>query len=137
MHIPPIKTILTVSMRPVLEWCHAETCLPDYWSGHHLPHVQIPVNHMTTMQDVKEAIRSEIAQGYIMGNCDAARLLSDDMVRPEEEALANAFTRAAYAAINKMRPSKKGTRRVFRDLEPDTGEEWDSVYAYFVLRDQE
>jgi hypothetical protein len=22
---------------------HADTCLPDYWSGHHLPHVQIPV----------------------------------------------------------------------------------------------
>lgn len=26
-----------------LECCHADTCLPDYWSGHHLPHVQIAV----------------------------------------------------------------------------------------------
>lgn len=22
-----------------LECSHVDTCLPDYWSGHHLPHV--------------------------------------------------------------------------------------------------
>ena len=133
-YIPPINTKLTVSMRPKLEWCHADTCLPDYWSGHHLPHVQIAVDNSTTIGDVRAAIRREIRDGAIMGNCDIARLLGADIVRENEEALANAFTRAAYAAVNKIKATK---RRPFTHLSPSTGDDDETVWAYFVLRDEE
>ena len=85
------------------ECCHADTCLSDYWSGHHLPHVQIPVYRGMTLKEVKDAIRSELSQGAVMGSTDNARLLSADMVRPDEEKQADRVTRAAYAAVNRMR----------------------------------
>jgi len=133
-----IDTDLTLTSRPVLEWVHADTCLPDYWGGHHLPHAQILAWRGMTMSQIKDALRYEIQQGYVSGTCDAARMLSADFVKQEEEAMADALTRAAYAAVNKLKPARKGQRKFFMDLEPwdeDTDHDY-SVYAYFVLRDQ-
>ena len=42
-----------------LECLHADTCLPDYWGGHHLAHVQIPVYRGMTLKAIKESIRDE------------------------------------------------------------------------------
>jgi hypothetical protein len=56
-------------------------------------------------------------------------------VSPADEAVADALTRAAYAAVNKITPARKGQRKFFTDLECD--DEGPSVYAYFVLRDEE
>ena len=72
-------------MAAKLECAHVDTCLPDYWSGHHLPHVQIAVWRGMTMRQVKQAIRDELRQGAVMGSTDYARLLSADMVAPGEE----------------------------------------------------
>lgn len=119
-------------MRPVFKLAHAGTCLPDYWSGHHLPHVQIPVHRGMTLGEIRSAIRQEILMGYIMGSTDDARLLSADMVKPDEEKQADAISRAAYAAVNKMKPAKKGQRRFFTELE-ESDEDGESVYAFFVL----
>lgn len=117
-----------------LECVHADTCLSDYWPGHHLPHVQIAVWRGMTMRQVKQAIRDELRQGAVAGTTDAARLLSADMVAPEEEKRADRMTRAAYAAINRLKPAKKGARRLFTGLE-ETPDEFDgeSVYAFFVF----
>ena len=121
-------------MAAKLECVHADTCLADYWSGHHLPHVQIAVWHGMTMRQVKQAIRDELRQGAVAGSSDAARLLSADMVAPEEEKRADQLTRAAYAAINRLKPAKKGARRLFTGLEK-TPDEFDgeSIYAFFVF----
>lgn len=118
------------------ECCHADTCLPDYWSGHHLPHVQIPVYRGMTLKDVKSALRSELSQGAVMGSTDNARLLSADMVRPDEEKQADQVTRAAYAAVNRIRLADKRKRKLFMDLEESTDDDDDygeSVYAFFVF----
>ena len=113
---------------------HADTCLPDYWSGHHLPHVQIPVYRGMTLKDVKNAIRSELSQGAVMGSTDNARLLSDDMVRPDEEKQADRVFRAAYAAVNRMRLADKRKRKLFMDLEESEDNDcYESVYAFFVF----
>ena len=137
-YISLIKTSLTLSPRPVLEWVHADTCLSGYWSGHHLPHVQIAVWRGMTLKQIKEAIRRELREGAVAGSCDAARLLSADMVRPCEEKQADALTRAAYAAVNKIKPAVKGQRRFFTDLEDsDDSDDGETVWAFFVLRDQE
>ena len=117
------------------ECCHADTCLSDYWSGHHLPHVQIPVYRGMTLKDVKDAIRSELSQGAVTGSTDNARLLSDDMVRPDEEKRADMVTRAAYAAVNRMRLADKRKRKLFMDLEEcdEDNDCCESVYAFFVF----
>ncbi len=116
------------------ECCHADTCLSGYWSGHHLPHVQIPVYRGMTLAQVKSAIRSELSQGVVMGSTDNARLLSADMVRPDEVKQADRVTHAAYAAVNRMRLADPRKRKLFMDLEEseenDCGE---SVYAFFVF----
>lgn len=116
-----------------LECVHADTCLADYWAGHHLPYVQIPVWPGMTLADIKRGIRSELAEGAVMGSDNNARLLSDGLVAPEEEKAADRVTRAAYAAINRIRPARKGQRRFFADLEPADDEF--TVYAFFVFRE--
>lgn len=113
---------------------HADTCLPDYWSGHHLPHVQIPVYRNMTLAALRDAIRSEISQCAVMGSTDDARLLGDvPFTTPEQEMRLNKLLSKIYAAINRdVRGAKKGQRVAFRDLEPQ-GEDDESVYAFFVI----
>jgi hypothetical protein len=116
------------------ECCHAVTCRSDYWSGHHLPHVQIPVWCGMTLTQVKSALRSELSQGAVMGSTDNARLLSADMVRPDEEKQADRVTIAAYAAVNRMRLADPRKRKLFMDLEEiDENDYCESVYAFFVF----
>lgn len=114
-----------------LECVCADVCLPDYWSGHHLPHVAVPVYRNMKMRDIKDALKNEIRQGAIMGSTDVARLLAADWVLPEEEAKADRLVRAVYAAINRLKPAKKGARVLFRELETD--DDGDSTYAFFVF----
>lgn len=116
------------------ECCHADTCLSGYWSGHRLPHVQIPVYRGMTLKDVKSAIRSELNQGAVSGSTDNARMLSVDMVHPGEEKQADRVTCAAYAAVNRMRLADKRKRKLFMDLEESKDDDCcDSVYAFFVF----
>lgn len=116
-----------------LECLHADTCLPDYWGGHHLAHIQIPVYRGMTLKAIKESIRDELRMGAVCGNDEIARLLSDDCVTDEKRA--DQVTRAAYAAVNRIKPARKGQRRFFTDLE-EQDEDSESVYAYFVFEVQ-
>ena len=120
-------------MKIKLECAHADTCLSDYWSGHHLPHVQIHVHPGMTMRAIKDAIKSELMQGAIAGNDDNARLLSAEWVPPADEQKAIAITKAAYAAVNRMKPARKGQRRFFQDVEISEDDCTESVYAFFVF----
>lgn len=119
---------------------HVDTCLSDFWSGHHLPHVQIPVRRNMPFKEIREALRGELRQGAVMGSSDDARLLSHDMVKPKEEKRADALTRAAYAAINRdVKGAKKGAR-VLRDANLpslDECEDGETVYAFFVFTIEE
>jgi hypothetical protein len=113
---------------------HVDTCLPDYWSGHHLPHVQIVAYNGMSFAAVRNAIRNELRQGAVMGSDDNARMLAGDLVRPDEEKRADAVTRAAYAAINRdVKPAKKGARNAFPRLEKTDSDDDACVYAYFVF----
>lgn len=104
---------------------HADTCLPDYWSGHHRPHVQIPCTRQRmSFAEIRDLIRNEIVQGAVCGSDDDTRLLSADWVNDEKRA--DLLTRKVYAAINRdIRGAKKGQRFV------DGGE--DGVYMFFVI----
>jgi hypothetical protein len=37
---------------------HIDTCLPDYFCGHHLPTVQVAVTNTTTCQDILNELKS-------------------------------------------------------------------------------
>ena len=118
---------------------HADTCLSDYWSGHHLPYVMIPVTRRKmSLAEIRRAIRSEIAQGAVMGSGDDARLLSADMVRPEEEKRADALTAAAYAAINRdVKGARKGQRYVDTGVAAVAEYDWQTAYMFFVFMVEE
>ena len=117
---------------------HVDTCLSDYWAGHHLPHVMIPITRRKmSLAEIRRAIRSEIAQGAVMGNGDDARLLSADMVRPGEEKRADALTAAAYAAINRdVKGARKGQRYADTGV-TEFGEDADTAYMFFVFTVEE
>lgn len=120
-----------------LECLHADTCLPDYWGGHHLAHIQIPVYRGMTLTAIKESIRDELRMGAVCGSDEIARLLSDDFVTDEKRA--DQVTRAAYAAVNRIKPARKGQRRFFTDLEEqdeDCCDCRDLVFAFFVFEEQ-
>lgn len=114
------------------EWLHIDTCLSDFWAGHHLPHIQIPVWPGMSLRQIKQSMRDELRQGAVMGSDDDARLLSSDMIEPEKEKRADFITRKAYAAINRIKPAKKGQRTFFNDIEFSENDDI-TVYAFFVL----
>ena len=115
-----------------LEIVHVDTCLPDYWQGHHKAHLQIAVWRGMSLRDIKSALRSEISQGAIMGSDSIAEALSSCSTCSHEEQ--ERIYRKAYAAINRIKPAKKGKRKFFLDLEEvDEDDGLDSVYAYFVF----
>ena len=114
------------------ECCHADTCLSDYWSGHHLPHVQIPVYRGMTLKDIKSAIRSELSQGAVMGSTDNARLLSADMSTDKERT--EELYKAAHDSIDAIELKDPENDHCFMDMEESTDDDcWESVYAFFVF----
>lgn len=91
-----------------LECYHIDTCLSDYWGGHHLPHVAIPVWSSMTCQDVQNSIRSELWQ---------------DAVEDDE------WFVAACESVDLLEATSE---HPFEDIEDaEDGEE--GVYAYFVF----
>jgi hypothetical protein len=110
---------------PILNCLHADTCLPDYWSGHHLAHLQITVFNGMTLKEIKQELRNELNQGAISGN---EPLSFDDSGIEGDK-----WFKRAHAAINRIKPSVKGTRRYFKDLEQCDEDGFESVSAFFVF----
>lgn len=114
-----------------LECVHVDTCLPDFWSGHHLAHVQIPVYKGIHISEVKRQLHSELSQGAVMG--------SNPLTQDDSGDDGDKWYKKAHAAVNRIQPSIKGKRRMFDDLDeiPDDDDNCDTVYAYFVFVDKE
>ena len=108
-----------------LECCHADTCLPSYWGGHHLAHIQVPVWNGMTFNALKADLRRELNQGAIMG--------ADYPGEHDDQWFAGAI-----AAVNAMTVNE-GTdpEHLFKDLEigdDEKDDDGESVYAFFVFR---
>lgn len=91
---------------------HADTCLPDYWSGHHLPHISVPVYRSMTAGSLRDALRDEVNQGAIAG-ADAPA---------DNDDAAHAAMLDAILALRIL------SEQPFADLEND-----EDVYAFFVF----
>lgn len=110
-----------------LDCIHVDTCLPDYWDGHHLAHIQIPVHNGMTLKEIKERLHSELNQGAVMG--------SEPLTMDDSGADGDKWYKRAHAAVNRIKPTTKGQRRFFTDLEEQDDDCLDSVYAFFVFTD--
>jgi hypothetical protein len=102
-----------------LDCAFADVCLPDYWSGHHLPYIQVPVYRGMTLAELKRELKSELNNGYV-----ANEPHSKGTYRASDS-----WYRAANAAIGRITAN---SNTLFNDLEDD--EDGDSVYAYFVFQ---
>lgn len=112
--------------RKALECCYADTCLSDYWSGHHEAHVSVPVYKGMSMKALKNALHSELNQGAVAG--------SNPLTCDNSGEAGDRWYKQAHAAINRMTPARKGARRLFTDLEESSDDDnYESVQAFFVF----
>jgi len=103
---------------------HADTCLPDYWGGHHLPHVAVMVNRHTTFADLRTAIIHELRMGAVAG-ADAT---------PEDTYENDEWYKAALGTVMcDVQPRDPSVEYPFRDLSSSENENSEPVYAYFVF----
>lgn len=113
---------------------HADTCLPSFWGGHHLPHIQVTVHKGMTLAALKSALNNELNEGALMGSN-----VGDDAWSSGPDG--DAWYEAARQAISEI-AAKAGTgdeTPLFNELdevdEDDDGCE--SVYAFFVFVEAE
>lgn len=108
-----------------LECCHADTCLPSYWGGHHLAHIQVPVHNGMRFDGLKAVLRRELNEGAIMG-ADYPGEHNDQ------------WYAAAVAAVNAMTVNEGADpEHLFKGLEigdDEKDDDGESVYAFFVFR---
>lgn len=99
------------------ELIHMDTCLPDYWGGHHLPTVQILVDSTTTYQEVLDSLQDWSCYDHIEG-------VRDDM-----------FIQAVEHMFSTVPKGDMG-KTFAPGLDPDREEDYEdtpSVYAFFTL----
>ncbi len=102
---------------------HYDTCLPDYFSGHHLPYIQIPAYKMT-LETLKQDLKHEAGE-FI---CN----LGDDI----SEELYNAI----LSAIDDI-TLLDGVTTVFDNIDSDDDDQdefdggyYPTVFAYFLIQ---
>jgi hypothetical protein len=123
-----------------LECIHADTCLPSYWGGHSLAHVQIHVWRGMSLDELRSALRYELNDGAIAGHCELGTLLSDMPPPPHVSAAAKDEAHsAALDAIDAITPNDPEQTEFFLDLEdePEDEDGDELVYAFFVFREVE
>lgn len=109
-----------------LECVHADTCFPDYWSGHHLPHVSILVWRGMTLEQIKTALHAEVNAGAFAG------ALWDSHLFDGYEPRNNDAWQAFHDAIENITPTNPEQTEFFLDLEQQEEDDI-SIYAYFVF----
>ena len=103
---------------------HADTCLPDYWGGHHLPHVAVPAGRDTTFPDLRAAIIDELRAGAVAG----ANATPEDTYENDE------WYDAAIRAVERdVQPPCRSIEYPFHDLDVSDDGDAEGVYAYFVF----
>lgn len=107
---------------------YADTCLPSFWGGHHLAHIQVIVHKGMTLAELKAELISELNNGPVMGS-----------KAPEEDD--QAWYEAAREAVGKIGVWEEtgDETPLFTDLEEgsEDGDSCESVYAFFVFTEDE
>lgn len=99
---------------------YADVCLPDYWGGHFLPHISVPVYNGMTLGELKAQLKSEINQDAVAGAYEVT----------ERDGWHEAARKAIDALEAKDQTLGDGAV-LFSDLPKQEGD--DCVHAYVVL----
>ena len=99
-----------------------DACLPDYFSGHHKPVLQCPVDGNTTRKELYNGLLSELAQGVIDWQIDNNQL--------DYESIKQAIRECIFWDDN-----CKDNDILFPDLElwTDNIDNCESCYAFFIV----
>lgn len=119
-----------------LEIIHVDTCLPDYWSGHHKAHICVPVWNGITFDQLKRSIHSEISQGAVCGSDTIAEMLglSGDF---SDDDISIAYQAAQDAVDGIVLSESANPENLFTNLDTDMDDDYEPVYAYFLIVDTE
>lgn len=103
---------------------HADTCLPDFWSGSHKAHVSVPVTRNMSAEELRRAIKSEINQGAFAGSDTRTRDAHPDHAE---------FLAACRTAVDEM---EINPGPLFYNLEPTPDDDCCAmVVAIFTFED--
>ena len=99
-----------------------DACLPDYFSGHRRPVLQVPVDGSTTRKELQAGLLSELAEGVIDYQIDENQL--------DYDAIRQAIKDCIY-----FKPECTDDDILFPDLDKweDSDDNCDSVYAFFIV----
>lgn len=133
--LPKPVTIDLAEHRYHLECIYADTCFPDYWGGHHLAHIQVPVWNGMSLAELKKALMSELNEGAVAGS-DAPHDYDEQWYAAARFAV-QAIEAFAVRAIEAKTPAE-AAENLFPLLIPQ-GDDDDvpTVYAFFVFRPTE
>ena len=128
-------TIDLAEHRYHLECIHADTCFPDYWGGHHLAHIQVPVYNGMSLAELKKALMSELNEGAVAGAGYPGD--HDEQWYAAARDAVQAIEAFAVRAIEAKTPAA-AAENLFPLLIPQ-GDDDDvpTVYAFFVFRPTE
>ena len=129
-------TIDLAEHRYQLECIHADTCFPDYWGGHHLAHIQVPVWNGMSLTELKKALMSELNEGAVAGSGYPGD--HDEQWYAAARDAVRAIEAFAVRAIEAKTPAVSAAENLFPLLIPQ-GDDDDvpTVYAFFVFRPTE
>ncbi len=103
-----------------------DCCLPDYFGGHHLPVLSVPVDGNITRKELYNGLISELNEGVI----DYTFEYQFDKELPYE------LVKASLKDCLYFNDSAKDSDVIFPNLEPfdDSGDDYsNSCFAYFVV----
>lgn len=102
-----------------------DACLPDYFGGHHLPVLQVPVDGTTTRQQIANMLHSDLNMGVIDYELDELSISHNNVHRAIDECV----------FFDDLR---KPDDIVFPGLDIYNEDSCDdSVYAFFVVVSEE
>lgn len=108
--------------KPTVNKLNAEfagAMLPDYWGGHHLPHISVEVTAETTVDELIGSLSNELDMGYIRGS---------DF---DPESTNDLWYAQAHLAISAIRSTHD---KPFEDLVPRTQDDDEpEIQAYFLF----
>ena len=125
-------TIDLAEHRYQLECIHADTCFPDYWGGHHLAHIQVPVWNGMSLAELKKALMSELNEGAVAGSGYPGD--HDEQWYAAARDAVQAIEAFAVRAIEAKTPAA-AAENLFPLLIPQTeDDDVPTVYGFFVFR---
>lgn len=107
---------------------HVDTCLPDYFRGHHKPVIAVPVWHGMTRQQLIDSLHNEI------NDCGLEYAIEHSYNLSVDETNYDAIKEAINDCV--LFDNHQPSEQLFLNLDENDDEEnncSDSVYAYFIL----